>query len=200
MTRLCLALVTTVLLLPGTPASGQTALCGGGVCIPNELEAGVGITADANRRSTPLVLLLGFSFIDRTWPLDVVVEGDAGGTTSDDAECRLKEHSENCFDASLLFGPRFRLVRGRPDRHVLPFVNTFIGTYWKGSGAPDGSMESRFAVQLGGGIDLHRSESIQALRVTLDYRHVAGYGRVPVAFNQGRFAILYVLNERALTP
>ena len=189
-------------LLTVTPAHAQTGPgCFANVCLPNEFEVGVGVLDDRILRGSPAVFLLGLSFISSEWPLDFVFEGDFGATMKDAPECRLDQETPNCFDASLLVGPRFRLVRGDPQRRVLPFVNTLMGSYWKGSGLRDDSSASaHFALQFGSKVDVHRPESIQGLRLAVDYRRVLAYGQIAPGLNQVRFSAAYVLNERAVSP
>ena len=189
-----------VLLSTATPALAQTQYCSFVLCLPNEFEVGGGVVDDHISRGTPAIFLLGLSFINNEWPLDFVFEGDFGATIRDAPECQLRD-TPNCFDASLLVGPRFRLRRGAPQRRVLPFVSTLIGSYWRGSGVEEGSSASaHFAAQVGGGVDFHRPESIQGVRLAVDYRRVVAYGRGAPGFNQARVSVAYVLSERTVTP
>ena len=148
------------LLLAAAPAHAQCTDFG--VCIPNELAVGAGTLRDHVPREGPGVILLSGSFISNAWPLDLLLEGDLEPTTKDAPECRVDQDTLNCFDASFMVGPRWRLIRGSPTRRLLPFVNTLLGAYWRGSGATlDSSATGHFAVQLGGGLDVHWPESIQ---------------------------------------
>jgi hypothetical protein len=72
-----------------------------------------------------------------------------------------------------------------------PVVHLLLGAYWKGSGVSDRDFESgRFALQVGGGVDLRRTGSVHAVRLSVDYRQVF---ETDAGRNQLRFLTAYVL-------
>jgi hypothetical protein len=131
---------------------------------------------------------------DKMWRAAFVIEGELGAT-SEAAPCRgvSGDLPENCYDGSVLAGLRFRRVP-HASPGIRPFVNVMMGRYWKGSGLDDEEfISSHFAIQAGLGAEMRFPNSIQGVRVSLDYRRVfAGNG----SRNQIRLLGAYVIGPR----
>jgi len=166
--------VTVLLVFVSTPALAQ-----GLVVPPNQLSFGMGVAADGQPVRAP-ALVFSFAYADSgnsLWPsrFGYVFEGEVNTITYPDS-------CEDCADAAIWVGTRFHFFR-RSGRRVLPFIDLMAGEYWKGEDP------SRAAFQMGGGIDLLRSASLQGLRFAVDYRRVLA----DPDWNQIRFVTSYVI-------
>jgi hypothetical protein len=127
--------------------------------------------------------------IDDPWEL-ILLEGEIGPTTNIEA-CHQPEEPPNCLDSALFGGVRYRFRR-RMEQRPWPFLNAQAGAYWLGTGLPDPQYASaHFSLQGGGGLEFRWPDTIQALRVSADFRHVFGLGQ-----NQVRVLALYMLTPK----
>jgi hypothetical protein len=144
----------------------------GGVLDRNPVQSSVGINLGLARPPS-----LGFEARRDQW-IEPALEIGLG-PTSDEALCQRTDPlapPDTCVDAYLLIGPRFRPIRAS-DRPYRPFVQLLIGGYWKGTGLKEPDLNPvNTALQVGGGIDIRRPESIHGLRLSGDYRHVFADG------------------------
>jgi hypothetical protein len=166
---------------------------------PNELSLALGALRDQSLSQTDLAVVGALSWDwDEMWRAAFVIEGELGAT-SEAEPCRVRsgDSPENCYDGQVLAGLRFRRVP-HVSSGIRPFLNILLGTYWKGSGRDDQEfISSHFAVQTGLGAEMRWPNSIQGLRVSLDYRRVfAGNG----ARNQIRLICAYVIGPRRFKP
>jgi hypothetical protein len=188
----CFAVVSLALGV-STPAFAQ-----GFSPLPNQLSVGIGVVADRPAGQQAPTFSFSFAFVEAGdyWPYRLGLVFEAESSEISDAEpCRARDDAQlaeppNCWDDAILAGVRFNFVR-RQGRQVLPFVHLLLGAYWKGSGVSDLDFESgRFALQVGGGVDLRRTGSVHAVRLSVDYRHVF---ETDAGRNQLRFLTAYVL-------
>jgi hypothetical protein len=144
--------------------------------VPTELSAGLGGVIEGNPRQGSAAVNLGPSRVRvrDQWAEPTLEMGV--GPWSNEALCQDLDgalaHSDNCVDASVLFGPRFRPLR-QSDRRWRPFVHFLLGAYWAGTGLKEPKFVSaNIANQTGGGIDLRPPTSIHGVRFSADYRRV----------------------------
>jgi hypothetical protein len=166
---------------------------------PNELSVALGVLRDQSLSQSDLAVAGALSWDwDELWRAAFVVEGEFNAT-SEAEPCRQPSGDlpENCWDAAALAGLRFRRVP-HVSAGVTPFVNVLLGAYWKGSGEEDEEfVSSHFALQAGAGAEMRWSNSIQGIRVSLDYRRVfASHG----GRNQIRLICAYVIGPRRFKP
>jgi hypothetical protein len=162
---------------------------------PNELSVALGVLRDQSlSQSDPAgVVALSWDW-DEMWRAAFIVEGELGATSAAEP-CRERsaDPPENCYDAMVLAGLRFRRVP-HVSSGIRPFVSVLLGQYWKGSGQEDREfISSHLAVQTGVGAEMRWPNSIQGLRVSLDYRHVLA---VRSGRNQIRLMFGYVIGPR----
>lgn len=166
---------------------------------PNELSLALGVLRDQTLSQSDLAVAGALSWDwDELWRAAFVVEGELGATSEADP-CRQRSGDlpENCWDATVLAGLRFRRVP-HLSAGIVPFVSVLLGAYWKGSGQEDQEfVSSHFAVQTGAGAEMRWSNSIQGLRVSLDYRRVFAS---PGGRNQIRLLCAYVIGPRRFKP
>jgi hypothetical protein len=163
--------------------------------IPIEASVGVGMVRDQSpgQSSPALMGSLSWDYSEKWWAVPVL-EGEFG-PTSDVGACQSAAVGslENCADAALLVG--FRL-RPAPNAWsgVRPFASVMVGGYWKGSDANDQDYSSSHpAMQVGGGLEIRWPNSIQGVRLSVDYRHVFAAER---SRNQLRVLASYVIGPR----
>jgi hypothetical protein len=166
---------------------------------PNELAVALGVLRDQSLSQTDMAVVGALSWDwDEKWRAAFVVEGELGAT-SEAAPCRVRSADlpENCYDAAVFVGLRFRPVP-HVSRGISPFVNVLLGPYWKGSGLEDQEFISRhFALETGLGAEVRWPNSIQGLRVSFDYRRVFVRN---APRNQIRLMCAYVIGPRRFKP
>ena len=156
--------------LLSTPALAQ-----GWFPLPTELSIGVGGVVDHGLNQTSSATNFGLAsvYVRDQW-VEPAIELRVS-PTSDEGPCQDTgplARPETCYDGYVLAGPRFRPLR-ESERPYRPFVHFLIGAYWRGTGLKDPeTLPANFALQIGGGLDMRRPESIHGLRVSGDYRHV----------------------------
>ena len=190
--RAALFAATALCLLPSTSVAQYPPL------LPNELSVGLGVLRDQSPLQLSPEFVGAFAFdYDEKWRAAWVLEA-AAGPTSEAGPCRQSpsDFPDNCVDAAVLGGLRFR-----PTPHAASgagyFVNVLVGQYWKGSGTRDHEFtSSHFATQVGGGVEFRWPDSIQGVRVSVDYRHVFAGDR-----DRSQFRLLgaYVIGPRRFT-
>jgi len=166
--------------------------------IPIEASVGVGLVRDQSpgQSSPALVGALSWDYSEKWWAV-LVLEGELG-PTSDVGVCQSPsvDSLDNCTDAALFGGVR---LRPTPDDRsgLRPFASVLVGSYWKGSDTNDQSFASSHpAMQVGGGVEVRWPNSIQGVRLSVDYRHVFAGER---SRNQLRFLASYVIGPRRFT-
>jgi hypothetical protein len=134
---------------------------------------------------------------DEKWRAVFIIEGEVG-PTSEVESCRgpVSETSDNCVDAAVLGGLRFR-----PTPHATggrrPFADVLLGSYWKGSGVDDHEFNSRhFAIEVGTGLEIRWANSIQGVRIAVHVRRVLAGDRDRTQF---RLMCAYVIGPRRFT-
>jgi hypothetical protein len=163
---------------------------------PSEVSFGVGVLRDQSpsQWSPAAVGAVSWDW-DENWRAAFVVEGEIAAL-SEAQPCRLSpdDPPANCSDAALLSGLRFRPTP-RSWSGVSYFGSVLLGGYWKGSGIDDDQeyISTHFAMQFGGGVEFRWPNSIQGVRVSVDYRHVFAGDRDR---NQFRFLGAYVIGPR----
>jgi hypothetical protein len=167
--------------------------------IPVEGSAGIGVVGERSpsQVSPTFVGALAWDY-DEKWPAVLVVEGELG-PISEVGPCQpwTSNIPDNCYDAHLLVGLRFRQTP-HASSGVTRFAHALFGEYWNGSGTSDDQWfsSSHFAVQVGGGVEIRWPGSIQGVRISVDYRHVFAGDR---ARNQFRVLGAYVIGPRRFT-
>jgi len=197
--RLACVLLAVLFLVPAAPLFAQ--LEGFAAILPTEVSTGLGGVIEWNPGQGSPDFNLGLS---RAWVRDQGIEPalEMGlGPWSNEALCQDQDgalaHTDNCLDAYIVFGPRFRPLR-KSHRLWRPFVHFLLGAYWTGTGLRESEfLSSNIALQAGGGIDLRRPTSIHGLRLSTDYRRVfAGeQGR-----HQVQFFVSYFVGWRGAPP
>lgn len=163
--------------------------------IPFEASVGFGVVKDLSpsQWSPAFIGTLSWDYDKNWWAVPILEAGI--GPISDVGACPTPsgESSPNCLDAAVLGGLRFRPTPNIASG-VRPFATVLLGTYWKGSSRDDPEyLSDHFAIQAGGGVEIRWAESIQGLRVSLDYRRVSASDRNR---NQIQFACSYVIGPR----
>jgi hypothetical protein len=170
--------------------------------LPTEFSAGLGgvIQSNPGNGSADVNVGLSKAYVRDQW-VDPALEMGLG-PWSNALPCRDENlpvaDAENCLDAYVLFGPRFRPIP-QSDRLWRPFVQFLLGGYWSGTGQRGDHefLDSNLAIQAGGGVDLRRPTSNHGLRLSADYRRV-------FAEEQGRhqlqFVVSYFLGWRGPEP
>ena len=143
-----------------------------------------------SRGEATLVGALSWDYEENEWAV-LAMEGEYNGSHESNL-CQATNASASCHDAVFLAGLRFRRVP-HVSSGAKPFASILLGKYWRASGATDREfMSDHFAAQLGGGIELRWPESIQGVRLSVDYRRVFGSS----GENQLRFLGAYVIGPR----
>ena len=184
-----------LLLLPTATASAQGEAA---AVIPTEFSVGLGgvIQSNPSRGSFDFNFGLSKAFVRNQW-VDPAFEVGLG-PWSNALPCPNENvsvaDSENCIDAYVLFGPRFRPFP-QSDRLWRPFVQFLLGAYWSGSGQRGDRefLDRNFAIQAGGGVDLRRPTSNHGLRLSVDYRRVFAE---ELGQHQLQFVVSYFLGWR----
>lgn len=156
--------------------------------IPVEASVGLGVLS---RPAATIVGAVSWDYDENWWGV-LVVEGEFNAY-SEAEPCQASDAPDSCVDAAVLGGLRLRRAP-HASSGMRPFASILLGTYWKGSGATDRDFVSdHFAVQIGGGVEIRWPQSIQGVRLSLDYRRV--FERDGDA-NQLRFLAAYVIGPR----
>jgi hypothetical protein len=166
--------------------------------IPFEAAVGLGVLNDHSLSQWAPTLVGAFSWdYDENWWAVPVLEGEVAATgEAEPCQRSSSDASANCVDAAVLGGLRFRQTP-HASSGVRPFAHVLLGNYWIGSGTDEQEFISdHFATQVGGGVEVRWAESIQGVRMSVEFRRVFAGARDR---NQIRFLCAYVIGPRRFT-